>query len=362
MRTLSILMIFFSLCFIGCVKNNSEIEHVKNGFEPEEGTVNVQIQKKKNIPGLPSMNTQSTMGIYNNMIYYALDKQTTYEIVFENLEGFPEKTILINKGKGPGEIIQLLALVVNDKQIYAADVVMQRVNVYDINGNYTNEYNLTNIGDMPVTIAVMNDKLYMTCMLKTKIIKVDLKTMSLEKLIEYEDKKNVEVGSEVVAGGVRIDEFRNQLVYVSMNYPIRFEIYTPGLVLKKIVMKEGQSKTNLTWGMSGGIVGDWAAMSFYAGKDYYYVPTGYHISGTQEQFVEKKPQIHVFDKTTGQYKYDLVCEQLGEVKGGLSIIGQIGDTLIFHLLDTEDNYSGLVFVKNPIMSNKKLLLSAKIKD
>ncbi|MBN1596658.1 MAG: hypothetical protein JW894_00025 [Bacteroidales bacterium] len=332
------------------MKKNAGVEHIKNGFEPEEGTVNVQIQKKKNIPGLPSMNTQSTMGIYNNMIYYALDKQTTYEIVFENLEGSFEKTILINKGKGPGEIIQMLALVVNDKQIYAADVVMQRVNVYDINGNYLNEYDLTNIGDMPVTTTVMNDKLYMTCMLKKKIIKIDLNTMALEKTIEYEEKKEIEVGGEVIAGGIRVDEVENQLVYVFMDYPIQFEIYNTDLVLKKIVTKKSRKKKNLVWGMSGNIVGDMAAMSFYAGKGYYYVPTGYHISGTQEPFVEKKPQIHVFDKTTGQYKYDLVCEQLGKVKGGLSIIGEIDNTLIFHLLDTKDNFSGLVFAKNPIKS------------
>ena len=350
MRTLSILMIFFSLCFIGCVKNNSEIEHVKNCFEPEEGTVNVQIQKKKNIPGLLSMNTQSIMGIYNNLVYYALDKQTSYEIVFDQIDGSHEETIVINKGKGPGEIVQMLALVVNNKHIYAADVAMQRVNVYDLKGNYINEYDLTNIGDMPSTIAIMNDKLYMTCMLKKKIIKIDLNTMSLEKEIAYESIREIEVGGEIMAGGIRADEFQNQLVYVFMDYPIQFEIYNTDLVLKKIVTKKSHEKKNLTWGMGGNIVGDIAAMSFYAGKDYYYLPTGYHISGTQEPFVEKKPHIHVFDKTTGQYEYDLVCEQLGKVKGGLSIIGEIDNTLIFHLLDTEDNFSGLVFVKNPIMS------------
>jgi len=347
MRTLVLMMVFIGLSLAGCV-NNGEIEQVKNGYNPEEGTVNVQIQKKKNIPGLSSMNPQSAMGIYNNMIYYVLDKQTAYEIVFENIEGSHEKSILINKGKGPGEIVQMLALVVNDKQIYAADVAMQRVNIYDLKGNYINDYDLTNIGDMPVTIAVMNDKLYMTCMLKKKIIKIDLNTMSLEKEIAYESIREIEVGGEVMAGGIRAGEFQNQLVYVFMDYPIQFEIYNTDLVLKKIVTKKSHEKKNLTWGMGGNIVGDIAAMSFYAGKDYYYLPTGYHISGTQEPFVEKKPHIHVFDKTTGRYKYDLICEQLGDVKGGLSIIGEIDDTLIFHLLDIEDNFSGLVFVKNPI--------------
>ena len=346
MRTLVLMMVFIGLSLAGCVNNNGEIEQVKNGYNPEEGTVNVQIQKKKNIPGLSSMNPQSAMGIYNNMIYYALDKQTAYEIVFENIEGSHEKSILINKGKGPGEIVQMLALVVNDKKIYAADVAMQRVSIYDLKGNYINDYDLTNIGDMPATIAIMNDKLYMTCMLKKKIIKIDLNTMSVERAIEYEEKKEIEVGGEVIAGGIRVD--KNQLVYVFMDYPIQFEIYNTDLELKKIVTKKSREKKNLVWGMSGNIVGDMAAMSFYAGKDCYYVPTGYHIGEKQEPFVEKSPHIHVFDKTSGRYKYDLICEQLGEVKGGLSIIGEIDDTLIFHLLDIEDNFSGLVFVKNPI--------------
>lgn len=348
MRSLSLMMILVCLSFVGCVKNSSEIEHVKNDFKPEKGMIDVQIQKKKNIPLLPSMNTQSIMGIYNNLVYYALDKQTSYEIVFEHIDGSREETIVINKGKGPGEIVQMLALVVNNKHIYAADVAMQRVNVYDLKGNYINEYDLTNIGDMPSTIAIMNDKLYMTCMLKKKIIKIDLNTMSLEKEIAYESIREIEVGGEVRAGGIRADEFQNQLVYVFMDYPIQFEIYNTDLVLKKIVTKKGPEKKKLTWGMGGNIVGDIAAMSFYTGKDCYYLPTGYHISGTQEPFVEKKPHIHVFDKTTGQYKYDLVCEQLGDIKGGLSIIGQIDRTLIFHLLDIEENFSGLVFVKNPL--------------
>jgi len=351
MRTLGFMMIFIGLSFAGCVKNNTAIEHVKNGVAPEKGIIKVQIMKKENITGLLPMNTQSTIGIYSNMVYYVIGKQTTYEIVFENIDGSHEKTIFINKGKGPGEIVQMLALVVNNRRIYAADVAMQRINVYDLNGNYINEYDLTNIGDMPATIAVMKDKLYMTCMLKKKIIKIDLNTMSLEKAIEYEKEMEVEVGGEVITGGIRADKFQNQLVYVYMNHPLRFEIYTPDMELKKIVTKKGQAKKNLTWGMSGNIVGDMAAMSFYAGKDYYYVPTGYHISGAQDPFVAKKPKIHVFDKTTGQYKHDLICEQLGEVKGGLSIIGQIDDTLIFHLLDSEKNFSGLVFIKNPITSD-----------
>ncbi|CUT04248.1 hypothetical protein JGI3_00790 [Candidatus Kryptobacter tengchongensis] len=78
-----------------------------------------------------------------------------------NMKGEIEK-IIGRKGKGPGEMLEVLSLDVNDGLIYLYDMGNRRFNVFDTSGNFLTSFNLSSNLYGLTYIKARGDKLYLS--------------------------------------------------------------------------------------------------------------------------------------------------------------------------------------------------------
>ncbi len=331
-------------------------------------------------------NPPEKSGIYKDMIFYSEETADKFIVHFTDETGIEKKSVVIKRGKGPGEIAFIMAMrVVNDK-MYMYDIGSQKVLITDMDGKYVDDIALNDQIGAFGALDIMDDTLYYHAMMGNKISKVNLADGNLVKSIPWEnpitDFSDIG-GKEFTRGIVRADSYDKKFYIAYWNEPYRLEVYSPDLVLEKTLTRPLSEQYEKALFAAGGrgINGNILISSVDADKNYIYASFGggQKTSGTTPQDmkiegVPKKYYISVFDKKTGEFTREITIEKFEMLNGVANIIGvtersiyllvvDFGDSLVNVVKQDEKEKNdvqkqfgisyGIMIVENPMYSSEK---------
>lgn len=320
---------------------------------------NISVKKTWYIPGASVRVPENSSGIYKDKIYIARFKNTnTITLHFYDFEGNKTKTVDFNRGKGPAQINNPALFSVAKDKIYIYDDTVQKLNLYDLKGNFIKAYSIdTKLGLMGS--CKLDDKyLYYHGFYKNKLVKYNYKKRKIVEKISYKNfnKKDFKDKKFEVNGGY-MHIIKDKIYIGYYNQPYRIEIYNKNLkhleTIKKELDKNYQDVVKTEKGVwTGAFV--ISSVKSYDNNLYASFGGGDKSIGKNSKLLKNRFRIFVFDKKH-KYKFKLINNKLKYIQGNIWILGIKNNKIIMLATDRND------FLKN-ISIDKKANIKSSLKN
>lgn len=317
-----IIVILISLILVGCNKSRNS--------NPNKGIKEAEIKKIWGVKKITMNNPGRCAGLYNNMVYFINKTKTNFILKFYSLGGKLKRKIKFDISKGPGGIVSTFSLKIKDDKIYIYDSTLARISIFNMNGEFIDLIKVNkNIGIYP-NMDINDGVVYLTGHFRNKLVKFDLTKGKILKKIEYENSmtKNDFFDKNVLTGALTYDK-NDDLIYLGYyNKPYRIVIYDTNLKKKgRITRGLDEKLKKVKWmklGRGTALIGEFAIHSLFIDKKYIYAPYGYGFTYTKKRIRslgDVENTIHIFDKKTGKYIYDVWNKKLNNSGFGYTILG-----------------------------------------
>ena len=175
-----LLFVITIFLFWGCVKKGA-IENLDN---PKE-SVKLELISKIELQDMPSDNPMFGIGEYNGKRYILHRKGKKFLLKFYDSEFREISKIVFSRGKGPGEFMHQMGVKIVNEKIYVYDITLRKFLIYDMKGNFIDEFFLTK-NDMPISFLPYKNKIYFSSIMKYLFAIYD---MDKSKIIAFKEYK-----------------------------------------------------------------------------------------------------------------------------------------------------------------------------
>lgn len=191
-------------------------------------TVQVTLQNTQRwSSGLRANNQPGLSGVSNEEIYIWGTRGNQFVMAFYNISGEKHREIVINKGKGPGEIQFPLIAKIADEKLFIYDYWMRRINIYSLDGKIIddiviNDSDLFSISDF----FYYKEKIYIHCSEKCLLATIDMKGNVVKKrMYELSKKSNNADEAPILSGALYLNDKENSLYIAYSDAPLRIDVF-----------------------------------------------------------------------------------------------------------------------------------------
>jgi len=345
----NVVIVLILLLIVGCNKLSLKKNEAKliNHFSP-----------KQIYPYNPSL----TVGLHKNQIYYfSQGTSNTYEVNLLSLNFDVVKSIKINKGKGPGEIINPShGLSFFDQKFAVYDSVLNKLVIYKIDGSLLEEYNLDNIIPRGGSFAIDDNYLYYHGVMTKKLLKIDYKKSKIIDTLEYQEKyqpnRNYLSKKRVRIASLKIYNKNIYLAYRSSPYEI--SQYTDNLELTKILHNKKLKTNPLIYSFEKKnqpiIQGDFTISNIFIDNGTVYSSFGGGLNGT-DMTLNKDYYITVHKKNGNIEIISIPCLKNMKVYG--QVLGVVNRYIYYYIEGSKDEINKIV---NNDIQSMNMILKLKI--
>ena len=345
-------LVLFSLVW-GCAPRG---EVTQKNVKPREGIRTAAFRSMLDASEVATNNIFYSAAVFKGRLYYLERRPDRYIIHVKEIGTEKEEAITLNRGKGPGEVMHNLGIRVHDSRIYFCDLIMRRVNIYDLQGTYLDEFTLTDEIGNPWSFEVTDDAFYFAGTIRFKLSRVDRKT---GEVIAIPFEKRYE-GGVLPGGTISVDKATGDVFLGYYGQPYRIEKYNRQLEKIMTFTRKGLEKypspEYFRNEVTDGTVGCYLISSMRNDGRFLYVanPNG------QEYDKEWSYRVmdfffDVYDMETGSYVRQIRVKRPEEIQGDnvlvdiekgqlFSLVADYGTATRVLWPDTEKRFSRTLFV------------------
>jgi len=343
MRIFSTISVLF-LLIAGCARTGTPT--VKNGSAPEKGRIDLAVAYAWQPTNQALGPTRTTF--YQNRIYYLQYYENSINIAVHEKDGTPVETIKIPRGKGPGEAMFPVALIIRNEVIYLPDIPLRRVSLFEMDGSFIDTWPMAEDSGAVYTLDVRGDKIVFNSFTDILIGVMDFNKNTLLHSIPLDKDGFPGDGEPFVGGPVLFDPYSEDIFFGHMDGPYRIERYDSTLQPKMVITKESPfSVRPAVWKNLPGrtdMSGDMLVSSMVLDERYIYAPLcEMRLEQTPDR-VEVHPNtgaVCVFDKETGRFLYELTYPLLKEFEGNFTVIGADRESILVSVTASDETLSSL---------------------
>ncbi len=294
--------------------------------------------------------TIQSLCLDNNQLFIPLVDKDTYVLNHYAFDGTLKKSLPLKSGKGPGEVMQPWAVTFDEEHYYVFDGRMERITIFDLEGNYVDDYVMHEFPGWIHSLQVHKDKIYFYGAYREHMItRYDMKFNEERNLANEKTLKTLEKGDKGDMGQIVINHDTEEICFV--NHGLPFEIKKYDLDLNQT----GVMTTDLTYSYKDytftgrSFTGDLIVGNMQPYKKYIYV-----CAGSRDLGPNKPIFINIFDTETDELKYHIICPNLEKCSEMASfyIIG-VAEQKIWLLVSEYNRETGIMdmdimSVSNPV--------------
>ncbi len=368
LRLLIIAMLALTGLLIGCARGAGKI-------------FTAEVISARMCPDMTLNNPTETSGLYNDGIYYVEETNSEINIRFADDEGKEVHRIILPVGKGPGELRFMVSMRIYDDKIYTYDAELQKIAIFDMNGDSLDELNINDDIGMFGTLDVMDGFVYYHALFKNKLVKIDLKDGSVLKKLEYDDPQTdlaALAGKKMLRGTIKADPLTKHLFVGYYNEPYRIEEYDADLnLLRTYTRKLNEKYDPLIFTAQRRAEGNLMITTLNIDSRYVVAcfgggnrVKGTNLSNLKIETIDKNMFLSVFDKESGKFLGEITIDKIPLLKGVAGVMGMDNNKIVLNIIDMNGTLDGidvaasdkdvpeivktlniksaLVFVKNPL--------------
>ncbi len=318
----------FLLFIAACGQNDV----VKNGSQPVSGIVKAQVVSLFRADETARNNVFYSSAYYKGRYYYLERRAEKYVIHVKDLQGCLLDKIEILKGKGPGEVMHNVGIRIHNEKIYFCDLVMRRMNIYDLKGQYLDEVSLNEKTGNPWSFDVTDDAVYFAGTMKVLVSKLDLKTgdiISIPMEREYQP-------GRFDGGTLTVNKKTGDVFLGYFSQPYRIEKFDSDLNRIMSITRKGMEQYDnpeyFRNEVTDGVRGSFVVSSLRNDGKYLYSanPNGQEYN-KEWSYLPIDCFIDVYDLESGRYVKQIVFDKPEKVEGQ-HVIVDIREGKIFSLL------------------------------
>jgi len=349
------MLVFLALLslFWGCAGG---AEKVLKNEKPQEGVRTAEFRLMLDAPEVATNNLFYSAAVYQEKFYYLERRPECYFIHVKDIASGKREKITLNRGKGPGEVMHNLGIRIHDGHIYFCDLIMRRVNIYDLQGNYLDEFALTDKIGNPWSFEVTDDAFYFAGTIRFKLSRVDRKT---GEILSIPFDKRYE-GGALPGGTISVDKATGDVFLGYYGQPYRIEKYNKKLEKVMAFTRKGMEKypspEYFRNEVTDGTVGCYLISSMRNDGRFLYVanPNGQEFD-KEWSYRVMDYFFDVYDMETGRYVRQIRVDRPEKIQGD-NVLVDIEKGRIFSLAadygtatralwpDTEKKFSRTLFV------------------
>ena len=341
-----ITLMLCALCFASCGKKDI----IENEIRPDIAVIEAEMKYSWETLNMTSSNAMLCAGVQDGAIYFLREWEERFEVQFADYDGTMLKSIIIPRGKGPGEIMHSLGVKFYDDKVLFADMLMRRITLFSEEGEYLDEFQMKEGMDMPISFEIADGNLYYTGLVRDKITVMDIASGETVRKIPYEEGPYpMEAGEKTELVMIKYDKEDGRFYLAYAGYPYRIERLGKDLEVDMKIGKKMKKKYRpLKWAVPYGnsLTGDFMIVSMMTDDKYLYTARGFAISQNNE-LENTDFSIYVFEKSTGRFVYEIKNSMIEEVRGGISVIGITDEYIVLHMLDNGDTSRNIFGGDNP---------------
>ena len=213
-------------------------EVIQKNERPMEGVSTVAFRRMLDTTEVATNNLFYSAAVFQGRLYYLERRPDRYIIHVKEIDTGKEENITLNRGKGPGEVMHNLGIRIHDSRIYFCDLLMRRVNIYDLQGAYLDEFALTDEIGNPWSFEVTDEAFYFAGTIRFKLSRVDRAT---GEVIALPFEKRYE-GGVLPGGTLSVDQATGDVFLGYYGQPYRIEKYDKRLEKIMTFTRKGLEK------------------------------------------------------------------------------------------------------------------------
>ena len=330
MRRILTIVFFTALSLIwGCAGGEKRV--VRNE-KPRDGVRTAAYKQMLDTPEIATNNLFYSAAVYRGRLYYLERRPDRYIIHVKEIETGKEEEIILNRGKGPGEVVHNLGIRIHDSRIYFCDLIMRRGNIYDLQGAYLDEFLLTDEIGNPWSFEVTDEAFYFAGTIRFKLSRVDRRTGEVRSL----PFDKVYEGGVLPGGTLSVDKATGDVFLGYYGQPYRIEKYNKDLELVMSFSRKGlehyPSPEYFRNEVTDGTVGCYLISSMRNDGRFLYVanPNGQEFD-KEWSYRVMDYFFDVYDMKTGRYVSQIRVARPEEIQGD-NVLVDIEQGRIFSLV------------------------------
>ena len=290
----------------------------------------------------------SSVNYYDNSVVFPRRAEQSLIFVFASLEdGSDIRTFTVPGGDGPGQIISFQAIDVHSGMAAIFDPGKGKICLYDIEGEFIDDYLLNTEIGLPMTSTTHEGYLYVNGKIKNKLLKFDLKGNKIVKSLAYDKYKDIPENGDLFQGGlVQFDPYTGTLFLGYYAKPFRLEqydtdlnlirTYTSGLFNQQSLCQWCITKSNLITQTGDRII---AGIAFdekyiYASYGGGYEYTGDESANGKSYNYRKAPvKVMVFRRSDNALVGTITIDKIPEIQGFIRLLHADPEKLVFQFSD-----------------------------
>lgn len=324
--------LWFLLAFLLCCCGSEGGVRENRGTEPRRGRVEISPSHSFRADEIATNNVYYSSAYYGGKYYYLERRADKYLIHVKDVDGDTLENIELPRGKGPGEVMHNLGIRIYDGRIYFCDLLMRRMNIYDLHGTYVDEIALTAETGNPWSFEVTGDAVYFAGTSDVLLSKLDRATGKV-KTIPMEEKG---VNGILNGGTLTVNKETGDVFLGYYAQPYRIEKYDADLNHVMTISRKGMQKTEdpryFRNARTDGVTGSFIVASLRNDGKYLYsaAPNGQEY-GREWRYLKYDFFIDVYDMETGAYVRQLRMERPLRVQGH-TVIADVSDGKLCSLI------------------------------
>jgi len=344
-RTVCFIMIVIILSSCGSLKKSKS-----NLYDDRAQEINLELVTMLSVGDISLSNTNECIGIVDDKIFYMSERNDKVIIKFIDYYGNLVNRIIIDKGKGPGEVLGVQIIKYYDNKLYILDS-LNKISIFADNGEYIDCFYVNECGDTPFSFQVMNDDvLYISGQLKTNILKIKNGSGDIIKKKVFE---NIDFshGAFFNGGPIALDCEKKILYRGFYSSPYRLDIYDLDLNLQKTIFYDLPKNIHGTKWYIDNIVdvsGYHLISSIHVDKRYLYLPpiSGYEITHQGDKGLKGDFKIYLINNKSYNCDYILYYDKIKIVKDIAGVFSINNDYIYTFIYDREGELNHKFFGNN----------------
>jgi len=312
----------------------------------------------------PASNTAEACRLVDGMIYHYQNKGDKLYLFKTDPDGNQARIGVINKGKGPGEVLTPMAMRIYNGHIHIYDMMMHKIVEYTLDGKYVDEILVQGNVGYAHSFDMSADKYLFNGSLQTELAIVD-REGKIQKLVKYPDAQMMPDNGKPFPGGImRYNPVTKRIMVGFYNAPYRLHFFDEeGNKIMEKTYDIGRKVQPCVWTLNyGGFPKGDFMVSGGVMYDKYFIASpigGYDIKDDAFVAIKHPLEIFIFDTETGKRTGILRLEGWDSFEGA-TVIGADGSYIYLVVNDEtfkEKNQFSLdtavAMIPNPLAKKAK---------
>ena len=305
----------------------------------------------------------SLCGFHNGEFYAMVKKNDGYKLQFSDEKGNITREYNFDKGKGPGETMFPASITLADENICIYDSWMEKISLFDPEGEFIDSYLLDGIGDHG-SITVIDNAVYYHGLALTFFLKYDFSTEEEIKRVPHSEKMrkswfdmDARLKTPVEGGCLAAGPDKKRLYIGYWNMPYRVDEFDLDLnKLRTFTRTLDRNYKPLQGSFGERLI---SGIQFYDNELLASFGTGTYLDGDDYKACRDPFFITVFDMNDPARYREIVCEELSPALG-TRLIGVDDDWLYVLVIALQEDMETIV--GKPVETEKLVWALAKIKN